>query len=131
VNIIDQYIKQIEIDLQIDEFNIKDVSMKVPGKKHFWVCKLITHKKKLLELKAERFKLKQEITRQIMEKSPVKLTLPIAEKSAYQHHQMIKLQLQIDEEEIIIEFLEKAEKNFSAITWDISNIIKIMQMETL
>lgn len=131
MNIIDQYIKQIEIDLQIDEFNIKDVSMKVPGKKHFWVCKLITHKKKLLELKADRFKLKQEITRQIMEKSPVKLTLPIAEKSAYQHHQMIKLQLQIDEEEIIIEFLEKAEKNFSAITWDISNIIKIMQMETL
>lgn len=131
MNIIDQYIKQIEIDLQIDEFNIKDVSMQVPGKKHFWVCKLITHKKKLLELKAERFKLKREITRQIMEKSPVKLTLPIAEKSAYQHHQMIKLQLQIDEEEIIIEFLEKAEKNFSAITWDISNIIKIMQMETL
>ncbi len=131
VSIIDQYMDQISADLRIDEFNIKDVSMKVPGKKHFWVCKLVQHKKKLLDIKAERYNLKNEITRQIMEKSPVKLTTPIAEKSAYQHKQMLELQKQIDEQEIIIEFLEKTEKTFSGITWDISNIVKIIQMETL
>ena len=91
MSIIDQYVKEIEKDLHVDEFNIKDVSMKTPGRKHFWVSKLIQHKKNLINFKVQRFQLKREITKQIIEKSPVKVTAPIAEKTAYQHEQMVEL----------------------------------------
>lgn len=131
MSIIDQYVKEIETDLHVDEFNIKDVSMKTPGRKHFWVCKLIQHKRNLISIKAQRFQLKKEITKQIIEKSPVKVTTPIAERTAYQHDQMIELQVKIDEQELIIELLEKTEKTFSSLSFDIKNIVEIMKMETL
>ena len=75
MKIIDQYKKEIETELQVDEFNIKDVSMKTPGRKHFWVCKLIQHKKNLLNLKAQRYNLKKELVKLIQKESPVKVTL--------------------------------------------------------
>jgi hypothetical protein len=131
VKIIDQYKKDIEKELQVDEFNIKDVSMKSPGRKHFWVCKLIQHKKNLLNLKAERYNLKKELVRLIQKESPVKLTLPVAEKTAYTHEKMIELQHKIDDQELVIEFLEKTEKTYTSLSFDIKNIIEIMKMETL
>lgn len=131
MKIIDQYKKDIEKELQVDEFNIKDVSMKSPGRKHFWVCKLIQHKKNLLNLKAERYNLKKELVRLIQKESPVKLTLPVAEKTAYTHEKMIELQHKIDDQELVIEFLEKTEKTYTSLSFDIKNIIEIMKMETL
>ena len=131
MKIIDQYAEDIEKDLKVDEFNIKEVSMKTPGRKHFWVCKLINHKKILLQLKADRWNLKKEISKQIIQQSPVKVTAPVAEKTAYQHEQMVELQHRIDEQELIIEFLEKVEKTFSSLSFDIKNIVEIMKMESL
>lgn len=131
VSIIDQYAKEIESELKVDEFNIKEVSMKTPGRKHHWVTKLINHKKRLIDLKAERFNLKKEISKQIITQSPVKITLPVAEKTAYQHEKMVELQSRIDEQELAVEFLEKVEKTFSALSFDIKNIVEIMKMETL
>lgn len=131
MGIIDQYRKEIELELHVDEFNIKDVAMKTPARKHFWVCRLIHHKKLLLTLKSDRFKLKKEIARQIQEHSPVKVTTPVAEKSAYQHEKMIELQGRIDDQELIIEFLEKTEKTFTSLSFDLKNIIDIIKMETL
>ena len=131
MKIIDHYKKEIEGELHVDEFNIKDVSMKTPGRKHYWVCKLIQHKKNLLNLNAERYNLKKEIVKLIQQESPVKVTAPVAEKTAYQHEKMIELQQRIDEQELIIEFLEKTEKTFTSLSFDIKNIIEIMKMEQL
>ena len=131
MEIIERYSKEIEAELHIDEFNIKEVSLKTPGRKHYWVCKLIQHKKQLLSLKAERFNLRDKITQAIQRESPVKVTRPVAEKSSYQHEDMIKLQHRIDEQELIIEFLEKVERTFSSLGFDIKNIVEIMKMETL
>ena len=44
---------------------------------------------------------------------------------------MIDMQYSIDEQELIIEFLEKTEKVFTSLSFDIKNIIEIMKMETL
>jgi 3-keto-L-gulonate-6-phosphate decarboxylase len=131
VKIIDQYKTEIEKDLQVDMFNIKDVSMRTPGRKHYWVCKLIQHKKNLLNLKGQRWSLKREIVKLIQQESPVKVTAPVAEKTAYQHEKMIELQQRIDEQELIVDFLEKTEKTFTSLSFDIKNIIEIMKMEQL
>jgi hypothetical protein len=44
---------------------------------------------------------------------------------------MVEISQKINEEELIIEFLEKTEKTFTSMTYDISNIIKVIQIETL
>jgi len=131
VNLLDQYIDEIEKDLQINEFNLKDSSMKTPARKHYWVSKLIRHKKNLLILRKQRDNIKREVTEKLIEESPVKITLPVAEKASYKHEKMKEVSEKINEEELIIEFLEKTEKTFSAVGFDIKNIIEIMKMEQL
>ena len=44
---------------------------------------------------------------------------------------MLDVQRRIDEQELIVEFLEKTEKTFSSLSFDIKNIIEIIKMETL
>lgn len=127
----DQYIDEIEKDLQINEFNLKDSSMKTPARKHYWVSKLIRHKRNLLSLRQQRDIIKKEVVKKIIEESPVKVTVPVAEKASYRHDKMVEISQKINEEELIIEFLEKTEKTFSAVGFDIKNIIEIMKMEQL
>ena len=127
----DQYIDEIEKDLQINEFNLKDSSMKTPARKHYWVSKLIRHKRNLLSLRQQRDIIKKEVVKKIITESPVKVTVPVAEKASYRHDKMVEISQKINEEELIIEFLEKTEKTFTSMTYDISNIIKVIQIETL
>jgi len=131
VSLLDQYIDEIEKDLQINEFNLKDSSMKAPARKHYWVSKLIRHKKNLLKLRILRDSVKKEIVGKIIEESPVKVTIPVAEKASYKHDKMKEISEKISNEELLIEFLEKTEKTFSAVGFDIKNIIEIMKMEQL
>ncbi len=128
---LEEYIKQIENDLQINEFNLKESSMKTPSKKHYWVSKLIRHKKNLYKLRQQRDLVKKEVVKMIVAESPVKVTLPVAEKASYGHDRMKVLSEKINNEELVVEFLEKTEKTFSAIGFDIKNIIEIMKMEQL
>ena len=131
MEILDQYIDEIEKDLQINEFNLKDSSMKTPARKHYWVSKLIRHKKNLLSLRQQRDSIKRDVVQKIIEESPVKVTVPVAEKASYQHQKMKEISNKISNEELIVEFLEKTEKTFSAVGFDIKNIIEIMKMEQL
>lgn len=131
MNLLDQYIDEIEKDLQINEFNLKDSSMKAPARKHYWVSKLIRHKRNLLKLRQQRDSIKKDIVQKIIAESPVKVTVPVAEKASYRHDKMKDVSNQISNEELIIEFLEKTEKTFSAVGFDIKNIIEIMKMEQL
>lgn len=131
MSLLDQYIDEIEKDLQINEFNLKDSSMKTPARKHYWVSKLIRHKRNLLSLRQQRDIIKKEVVKKIIEESPVKVTVPVAEKASYRHDKMVEISQKINEEELIIEFLEKTEKTFTSMTYDISNIIKVIQIETL
>jgi hypothetical protein len=105
--------------------------MKTPARKHYWVSKLIRHKQNLLKLRILRDNLKKEVVQKIIEESPVKVTIPVAEKASYKHEKMKEISEKISNEELIIEFLEKTEKTFSAVGFDIKNIIEIMKMEQL
>ena len=105
--------------------------MKTPARKHYWVSKLIRHKKNLLSLRQQRDSIKRDVVQKIIEESPVKVTVPVAEKASYQHEKMKEISNKISNEELIVEFLEKTEKTFSAVGFDIKNIIEIMKMEQL
>ena len=65
MELLDRYIKEIEEDLKIDEFNIKEVSLRVPAKKHFWVSRLINHKRNLLKLEHDKSNFKKAVIQEL------------------------------------------------------------------
>ena len=68
---------------------------------------------------------------QIHDQSPVKLSTYTVDKTSDDSGMIREIQVKINEEKLIIEFLEKTEKIFSSLTYDIKNIIEIMKLETL
>ena len=131
MEILERYITEIEEDLKIDQFNIKEASLKSPGRKHFWVSRLINHKRNLQSLENKKLDLKKQIMDQIHDQSPVKLSTYTVDKTSDDSGMIREIQVKINEEKLIIEFLEKTEKIFSSLTYDIKNIIEIMKLEQL
>jgi hypothetical protein len=131
MELLERYIKEIEEDLKIDEFNIKEVGLRIPARKHFWVSRLINHKRNLFKLENDKNIFKKTVMTELQTQSPVKLNIVTAENAAENHDKMREMNIKIGEEKLIIEFLEKTEKTFSSMTYYVSNIIKIMQLEQL
>lgn len=129
MELLERYIREIAEDLRIDEINIKDAQMRLPSRRHFWVSRMINHKIELERLKTRRDKLRKQMMQQIADNAPVKMSVPNLERSVDSTDDVQSLNLSIRENELIVELLEKTERNFTSCTYDISNIIKIMQLE--
>ena len=125
MELLQRYIKEIEQDLKIDEFNIKEVQMRAPGRKHFWASRMINHKVELEKLKSDKLKLKKQIIAALADKNEMNLSMAALEKAA--EVQIINDKLK--ELEFIVELLEKTEKTLASLSFDLSNCIKIMALE--
>jgi len=131
MEVVEKYIKEIEEDLKIDEFNIKDATLRTPSRKHYWVSRLINHKRNLYKLEQELEATSKRLVTETREKSPVAIS-SITLQNAVAESEVIKdLTQKIKEEKFVIELLEKTEKTFSSLTYDIKNIIEIIKLETL
>ena len=131
MEIVEKYIKEIEEDLKIDEFNIKESSLKTPGRKHFWVSRLINHKRNLYFLEQELENTSKKLVNETREKSPVAISSVTLQNAVAESDIIKELILKIKEEKFIIELLEKTEKTFSSLTYDIKNIVEIMKLEQM
>lgn len=129
MELLQKYIKEIEADLKIDEFNIKEVQMRTPSRKHFWTSRMINHKVELEKLKNDKLRLKKVLVTEFSTKNDMRLSLPAIEKAAENVKEMQDLSNKIKEVEFIIELLEKTEKTLSSLSFDLSNCIKIMALE--
>jgi hypothetical protein len=131
MEVVEKYIKEIEEDLKIDEFNIKDATLRTPSRKHYWVSRLINHKRNLYKLEQELEATSKRLVTETREKSPVAIS-SITLQNAVAESEVIKdLTQKIKEEKFVIELLEKTEKTFSSLTYDIKNIVEIMKLEQL
>jgi len=131
VETLKKYIEEVNKDLQIDDFNLKQAQMKMPSRKHFWVARLIDakiNKNKLLTRKKQH---KKDLVTRIITESPVKITIQTAESAAENTQDMDVINEKLKELDLIIEYLEKVEKIFSSMHWEIKNIVQINQMEQL
>ena len=131
MNLIERYKEEIERDLIINDFNIKDVQLKLPSSKHYWAARLIdakiTHHKLIKRKKA----LKNTIATRIINEAPVRITQQTAEIAAESSDELQNISIEIKDYEYVIEYLEKVEKIMGGMGFDISNVIKIMAMETM
>jgi hypothetical protein len=127
---LEEYIKELEHDLKIDELNLKDYQLRLPALKHKWAGRLIRLKSTLHVLRKQRDNSKYDITKEIDATSPVKLTSTTLSTSADRHSKIQELNSRIQETELLIELLEKTEKTLSSCTFDLKNLIEIVKLET-
>ena len=129
MSIMERYIEEIKQDLIVNDFNIKEVQLRLPSRKHFWVARLIDAKIKRNSLLRDKKNLKKDISKRIVELSPIKMTSVAAEIAAESSKEVEEINDQIKEYDYIIEYLEKVEKIFASMHWEIRNIIQINQSE--
>ena len=131
MGILDRYIDELKDDTHLDEFTMKDVQMKLPGMKHKWTGRLIRAKLDIKQLYSKRNKLINELSKQLIEQSPVTLSVPVAKKKVEAHESIIDIDDEIDELKLAQLFLEKTERILSSMTFDIKNLTEIIKLETL
>jgi len=131
VELIERYKEEIDKDLIINEFNIKDVQLKLPSRKHFWAARLIDAKITHFKLVKRKKSLKESIAKRIINEAPVRVTQQTAEIAAESSEELQNITIEIKDYEFVIEYLEKVEKIMSGMGFDIKNILEIMKMEQL
>lgn len=124
-----KYKEAIEKDLKLDQFNIHNKVNEIPSLKHYWVGKLIESKIELKQLQRK----KNELIKKVNEAEEIGLKLSIneAKKALAKSPVLAEINENIEDLEMVIEYLEKVEKIFSSTTYDIKNAIELMKMETL
>jgi hypothetical protein len=131
VELLRRYKEEIGTDLLITDFNIKDIQLKLPSRKHFWAARLIDAKITLQALHKKKKNLKKILVTKIIAEAPVKLTQQTAEIAAESTDELTVIADSIKEYEFIVEYLEKVEKIMSGMGYDIKNIIEIQKLEQL
>ena len=131
MELLKKYIEDINKDLYLDDFNLKEVQMRLPARKHFWVARLIEAKIKRNTLFAKKKKLKKDLVKKVIEDSPVRINQTAAETAAERYDSVVSINNSIKEEDTIIEYLEKVEKILSTMHWEVKNIVDINRMEQL
>lgn len=131
---LEQYSKEISEDLKITEITLQDKSFDIPQRKHYWVAKLIIEKQELNRLKREKKNIEKDVLRAQQggtDLAPVTLTQNSIRKVINNTNIMQDILRQIEDQELLVEYLEKTEKIFSYITNDVKNITEIIQLQLL
>ena len=129
MELLETYIEELTQDTTLDEFTMKDVQMKLPGIKHKWTGRLMRSKIKRQQLLKDRDKTVNKYANMVIQESPIKLSFPIAKQKVEGHESVIQINSDIQQINIVIEFLEKTERTLSSMTFDIKNLTEIMKLE--
>lgn len=130
-DLLNKYLQEAEEDSRLDVFTVKDVQSKLPAIKHKWVGRLIRAKKKLGMLYDAREELIDELMVKAKEQSHYKISDAALQKTVSKTNSIKEADRQIKEYKLIIDFLERTEKVFSSMTFDIKNLTEVMKLETL
>ena len=124
-----KYKEAIERDLKIDQFNIHNKVNDIPSLKHFWVAKLIESKIEIKKLQRK----KTDLIKKVNESQDVGVKLSTSSMNSViaKSPVIAEINEQIEELELIVEYLEKAEKIFNSTTYDLKNAIELMKMEQM
>ena len=127
--LIKKYQAQYEEFAKITDFNLEDVTRRVPAEKHFWVCRLIDAKIEKDKLYRSKASTKHTLQKRIMEESPVALNKQVLD-DLDKTPSLEAINQKIKEQEYLIEYLTKIVDIITYISQDIKNIILIKQLET-
>ena len=129
-DIINQYLKEASIDTNLDRLEVTSTQEQLVANNHKWSARLINHKIKLNNFKSERSTLLEKYITDYQDKEPVRVNKSIAQKAVENKKEIKSIDRKIENEILIISFLENIYKNISFATNDIKNLVELMKLET-
>lgn len=130
MDILLNYNKELLDDLKLDQINILDKQLMLPALKHKWVSRLILTKRQKNELEKKKKSLREDVLRKFEETGLPKGVPKVSIKEKVDSTKTIsEISLTIEECDLLIEYLEKIEKIFSSMTFDIGNASKLLALE--
>ena len=125
--VFEKYRKQVEQDLKFDEYNVQELTMRLPALKHFWVGKLVEAKISLKKLEDK----KKELIDSLQSKTKPEIGLSKSSLSniVLNNETVREVNNKIEEYKVIVEYLEKVEKIFHSATFDIKNFIETIKID--
>lgn len=130
-DLLNRYLQEAEEDSKLDVFTVKDVQSQLPAIKHKWVGRLIRAKRKLGMLYEAKEELVDELLVKAKEQSQYTISDSALQKTVMKTNTIKQADRQIKEYKLIIDFLERTEKVFSSMTFDIKNLTEVMKLETM
>lgn len=130
-DLLNRYLEEAEKDAALDVFTVKDVQSQLPAIKHKWVGRLIRAKRKLGMLQEAREEMLAELVVKAKEQSNYAISESALQKTVMKTNMVKQADKQIKEYKLIIDFLERTERVFSSMTFDIKNLCEVMKLETM
>jgi hypothetical protein len=130
MNFFEKFQLEIKEDVKIDQINLLERQLMLPALKHKWVARLIENKRLKNQLEKKKKDLKKEVLK-TLQKDGLPTGIPKAALQAKVESSDViyNINQDIENTELIIEYLEKVEKIFSSMTFDIKNITEISKLE--
>jgi hypothetical protein len=129
--LIEEFKEELQEDTRIDELNLLQKQLMLPAIKHKWVARLIDHKRKLNSLNRKKKIIKESVLETFKSNGiPPGLPKSAIDKKIDVSEPMLKIEEEIQETEVMIEYLEKVEQIFRSMTYDLKNIVEINKLET-
>jgi hypothetical protein len=124
--------EELKEDTKLDELNLLQKQLMLPAIKHKWVARLIDQKRILNNLIRKKKLTKVAVIFTLEEQNSIPPGIPKAslEKKIDNSDVIQKIDQEIEETELAIEYLEKVEQILRSMTYDIKNIIDINRLET-
>ena len=130
VDLFFEYHQKIEEFLKIDELNMKDAQMALPSVRHYWVGRLMFHKQQINKLKKTKDKAAKKLRERLEHESPIGLSPKTIAESVSKHEIMQKIDEEIVNNELLVEYLSKVEANRRDAQYGMNNLTKIITLET-
>jgi hypothetical protein len=124
------YIEELKDDCVVDDINLKESALMLPAKKAKWVTRLILAKNSVNKLEKDKKKQISIIMEKLKQESISTVSNAVLKSLAEKHESVIEIDNKIEENYNLIDFLERVEKVMSSMSFDIGNIVKIVQLET-
>ena len=129
-DLFEEFKKEILEDTKIDEINLLEKQLTLPAIKHKWVARLIQQKRNRFKLEKKRKEIKEQVLSKLSTQIPNGIPKKALDAKIDSTEQIQKIDEEIQEVDVLIEYLEKIEVIFKSMSYDLRNIIDINKLET-
>lgn len=125
--LLEQYASELEIDTQVDITNIMQKQLSAPNIKHKWLYRRTMAKKELIRL----VEFKESIISKLFENHNLPISNATARKNFQKDSNVQKIEKNIRDQELLVEYLDDAVKQLNNIGFDYKNIVELIKLEQL
>jgi len=130
MDIFEKYNEEIKEDVKLDQLNLLDKQLMLPALRHKWVSRLMIQKRNRNELEKKKKELKYEVLKTLSKEIPTGIPKTALEAKVESTDTIQKINEDIQECNLLIDYLDKVENIFRSMTYDLKNVIDITKLET-